>query len=66
MKKMMFRNFETIFRLQAAKHPRYIDVKMRKLRTTLQGSVPAGVNIQFSLTYQSEELRQRVGGLTGA
>ena len=57
--KEMLHNFETIFRPEAAKHPGYIDVKMLKLRTALQGSSPAGVNYRFSLTYRSEELRQK-------
>jgi hypothetical protein len=57
--KAMLHNFETIFRPEAAKHPGYIDVKMLKLRTALQGSAPAGVNYRFSLTYRSEELRQK-------
>jgi len=57
--KVMLHNFETIFRPEAAKHPGYIDVKMLKLRTALQGSAPAGVNYRFSLTYRSEELRQK-------
>jgi hypothetical protein len=57
--KVMSHNFETIFRPEAAKHPGYIDVKMLKLRTALQGSGPAGVNYRFSLTYRSEELRQK-------
>jgi len=57
--KEMLHNFETIFRPEAAKHPGYIDVKMLKLRTALQGSAPAGVNYRFSLTYRSEELRQK-------
>ena len=57
--KEMLHNFETLFRPEAAKHPGYIDVKMLKLRTALQGSGPAGVNYRFSLTYQSEELRQK-------
>ena len=57
--KEMLHNFETIFRPEAAKHPGYIKVKMLKLRTALQGSAPAGVNYRFSLTYQSEELRQK-------
>jgi hypothetical protein len=55
----MLKNFETIFRPEAAKHPGYIDVKMLKLRTALQGSAPAGLNYRFSLTYRSEELRQK-------
>jgi hypothetical protein len=57
--KEMLRNFETIFRPEAAKHPGYIKVKMLKLRTAIQGSPPADVNYRFSLTYQSEELRQK-------
>jgi hypothetical protein len=57
--KEMLHNFETIFRPEAAKHPGYIDVKLLKLRTVLKGSIPAGVNYRFSLTYQSEELRQK-------
>jgi hypothetical protein len=57
--KEMLHNFEIIFRPEAAKHPGYIDVKMLKLRTALQGSAPAGVNYRFSLTYRSEELRQK-------
>jgi len=57
--KEMRHNFETIFRPEAARHPGYIDVKMLKLRTALQGSAPAGVNYRFSLTYRSEELRQK-------
>ena len=55
----MLHNFETIFRPEATKHPGYIDVKMLKLRTALQGSAPEGLNYRFSLTYQSEELRQK-------
>ena len=57
--KEMLHNFETIFRPTAAKHPGYIDVKMLKLRSVLRGSGPPGVNYRFSLTYQSEELRQK-------
>ncbi len=57
--KEMLHNFETIFRPAAAKQPGYIDVKMLKLRSTLMGKAPAGVNYRFALTYQSEELRQK-------
>jgi hypothetical protein len=57
--KDMLRHFETVFRPAATKHPGYIDVKLLKLRTTLMGSAPAGVNYRFVLTYQSEELRQK-------
>jgi len=57
--KDVLRHFETVFRPAAIKHPGYIDVKLLKLRTTLMGSAPAGVNYRFVLTYQSEELRQK-------
>ncbi len=57
--KEMLHNFQTIFRPEAVKHPGYIDVKMLKLRSALQGTAPAGVNYRFCLTYQSEELRQK-------
>jgi heme-degrading monooxygenase HmoA len=57
--KEMLRNFETIFRPEAVRHQGYIDVKMLKLRTALQGSSPADLNYRFSLTYRSEELRQK-------
>jgi hypothetical protein len=57
--KELLHNFETIFRPEAVKHPGYIDVKLLKLRTALQGIGPVGVNYRFSLTYRSEELRQK-------
>jgi hypothetical protein len=37
----------------------FIDVKMLKLRTTMKGSAPQGVNYRFVLVYKSEELRQK-------
>jgi len=57
--KEMLHNFDTIFKPAAVKYPGYIDVKMLKLRAALQGSAPAGMNYRFSLTYQSEEMRQK-------
>ncbi len=54
----MLHNFHTIFKPAAVKFPGYIDVKMLKLRSALQGKAPAGANYRFQLTYQSEELRQ--------
>jgi len=57
--KEMLHNFETIFRPEAAKHPGYIDVKMLKLRSAIQGNAPAGLNYRFVLTFRSEELRQK-------
>jgi antibiotic biosynthesis monooxygenase (ABM) superfamily enzyme len=57
--KEMLHNFETVFKPAAVKYPGYIDVKILKLRSALQGSAPAGMNYRFSLTYQSEEMRQK-------
>lgn len=57
--KQMLKNFETIFKPAAVKQPGYIDVKILKLRSTLQGKPPAGIIYRFILTYQSEELRQK-------
>ena len=54
----MLKNFRTIFRPAAAKQPGYIDVKMLKLRTAIQGSAPTA-KYRFMLTYESEELRQK-------
>ena len=55
----MLHNFHTIFKPVAMKFEGYIDVKMCRLRSALQGTPPSGVNYRFQLTYQSEELRQK-------
>jgi antibiotic biosynthesis monooxygenase (ABM) superfamily enzyme len=55
----MLHNFHTIFKPVATKFPGYVDVKMCKLRSAIQGTAPSGVNYRFQLTYQSEELRQK-------
>ena len=57
--KEMLYSFHTIFKPAATKQPGYIDVKMCKLRSSLQGTAPNGLNYRFQLTYQSEELRQQ-------
>jgi hypothetical protein len=57
--KEMLHNFESIFKPAAVKYPGYIDVKMLKLRSAVQGGAPAGMNYRFSLTFQSEEMRQK-------
>jgi hypothetical protein len=55
----MLQNFQTIFKPAAAAFEGYVDVKMCKLRSALQGEPPSGVNYRFQLAYQSEELRQK-------
>jgi hypothetical protein len=57
--KEMLKNFATIFQPAASKQPGYIDAKMLKLRSTVMGQSPAGMNYRFVLTFQSEELRQK-------
>src|SRR5207302_9834310 len=57
--KEMLHNFHTIFRPAASKQPGFIDVKMLKLRSALQGSAPAGANYRFQLTFENEELRKK-------
>ena len=56
----MLRNFHTVFKPTAQRHKGFIDLKMLKLRTVIQGGPkpPAGVNYRFQLTYENEELRQ--------
>ncbi len=55
----MLRLFETRFRPAAAKQPGFIDLKLLKLRSALMGKAPAGINYRFSLSFESEELRQK-------
>jgi len=57
--KEMLNNYHTVFRPAAVKYPGYVDLKIVKLRTTLQGTAPAGMNYRFQLTYESEEARQK-------
>ena len=57
----MLRHFHNTFKPAAEKFPGYVDLKMLKLRTAYQGSVPPGINYRFQLTYESEEARQTLG-----
>jgi hypothetical protein len=58
--KEMVNHFHTVFAPAARKFQGFIDVKMLKLRTTIQGQpLPPGINYRLQLTYQSEELRQK-------
>jgi heme-degrading monooxygenase HmoA len=56
--KEMLEVFHGPFHAAAAKQPGFIDVKMLKLRSALQGSAPPGATHRFMLQYQSEEQRQ--------
>ncbi len=55
----MLHNFHTVFKPAATKFAGYVDARMCKLRSAIQGAPPSGVNYRFQLTYQSEELRQK-------
>jgi hypothetical protein len=37
----------------------YIDLSLLKLHSVLVGQAPRGMNYRFSITYESEELRQK-------
>jgi heme-degrading monooxygenase HmoA len=55
----MVKNFHNTFKPAAVKFPGYIDVKIVKLRSALQGSAPPGMNYRFQLVYESEDARQK-------
>ena len=55
----MLRAFRTSFRPTARKHRGFIDVRLLKLASSIQGEVPPGVNYRFVIIYESEELRQK-------
>jgi hypothetical protein len=57
--KEMLDHFHNKFKPAGAKFKGFIDVKMLKLRTLIQGyELPKTVNYRFQLTYENEELRQ--------
>jgi hypothetical protein len=51
--------FETVYRPAGMKFEGYIDLRLLKLRAVLAGQAPAGANYRFSITYETEELRQK-------
>jgi hypothetical protein len=55
----MVRYFETVYRPTGMKFQGYIDLRLLKLRSVLQGRGPARMNYRFSITYETEELRQK-------
>jgi antibiotic biosynthesis monooxygenase (ABM) superfamily enzyme len=56
--KEMLQLFHGEFRAAASKQPGFIDTKMLKLRSALQGTAPPSANYRFVLRFQSEEQRQ--------
>ncbi len=57
----MLAAFHDKFKPAAKQFDGYVDLKMLKLRSVIQGrpAPPNGVNYRFQLTYESEEKRQR-------
>jgi hypothetical protein len=51
--------FETVYRPTAKGFEGYLDLHLLKLEGAVMGTAPAGVNYRFSITFQSEALRQR-------
>ena len=43
----------------ASRFEGYIDLRLLKLHAALVGSAPAGINYRFSITFTSEDLRQK-------
>jgi len=55
----MLDTFHNTFVPEAVKHEGYVRVKMLKLRTVIQGTVPTTQTYRFELEYENEELRQK-------
>jgi heme-degrading monooxygenase HmoA len=57
----MLNHFHGDFKPAAQKFDGFIDLKMLKLRTIIQGgpALAKGINYRFQLTYESEEKRQK-------
>lgn len=55
----MVRYFETVYRPTAMKFAGYMDLRILKLQSVLLGKAPAGMNYRFSITYETEALRQK-------
>jgi len=50
--------FETVYRPTGKKFKGYIDLNILKLQAVLLGTAPPGLNYRFSITYETEALRQ--------
>jgi antibiotic biosynthesis monooxygenase (ABM) superfamily enzyme len=56
----MLDHYHNDFKPVAEKFPGYVDLKIVKIRKTLQGEAPpSSINYRFQLTYESEEARQK-------
>ena len=55
----LMKNFHTVFRPAARQQPGFIDTKILKLNSALQGSAPSGANYRFMISFQSEEHRKK-------
>ena len=48
-----------MYRPAASRFEGYIDLRLLKLQAALVGSAPTGINYRFSITFTSEDLRQK-------
>ena len=55
----MLSHFRTAFRKAASEQAGFYDVKIIKLRSTLSGEAPKGINYRFIIEFRSEEDRQK-------
>ncbi len=53
------RYFQTVFRPAAMKFRGYVDVRLLRLLAVPVGTAPAGLTYRFSITYETEEMRQK-------
>lgn len=55
--KKMLEIFHGPFHAAAAKQPGFIEARMLKLRSAIQGAAPPNANYRFTLRFQTEEQR---------
>jgi hypothetical protein len=51
--------FETVYRPTASRFEGYMELCLLKLQAAVAGSAPPGINYRFSITFASEDLRQK-------
>jgi heme-degrading monooxygenase HmoA len=51
--------FQTVYRPAAMEFEGYIDLRLLRLRAVLAGQAADGANYRFSITFETEELRQK-------
>ena len=54
----MVRYFEDVYRPAARRFPGYVDLQLLRLTSVLAGTAPDGLTYRFSITFETEVLRQ--------